>query len=144
MNLLLTFLLAWCARYGWEDGSLVRDAKLVLWLQEDVLQRRHAPRARKRKATPLTASMGARSSDADSKEALADEAKKLAKDLQTPLEDALAMLIDDRILFKAPSSSTLLSRCTSLRLWSSGRPRRLLGAIATRILGQTLSPPSSQ
>ncbi|OBT40935.1 hypothetical protein VE00_09562 [Pseudogymnoascus sp. WSF 3629] len=93
---------AWCNRYGWEDDSLVREAKLVLWLQEDVLQRRHAPRTRKRKVTPSTASISGPSSDADTKEALATEAKELAKNLETPLEEALAMLIDDRIAPQTP------------------------------------------
>jgi hypothetical protein len=63
---------------------------------QDVLQRRHAPKkSRKRKSTtsePLVSSK-AEPEAID----LADEARELAKELQAPLEEALAMLIDDRI-----------------------------------------------
>ena len=38
---MLIFLQSWCKAHHWEDGSLVREVKLVLWLKEDVLLRRH-------------------------------------------------------------------------------------------------------
>lgn len=70
----------------------------MLWLQEDVLQRRHAPkRARKRKAAEMS------SQREEAAQTLADEAQKLAEELQAPLEEALAMLIDDRIEPPAPN-----------------------------------------
>lgn len=80
----------------------MREAKLVLWLQEDVLQRRHAPkkpRKRKRMATTETAPASQTDNRAT---AFAEEAKELARDIQAPLEEALAMLIDDRITPLAP------------------------------------------
>lgn len=52
--------------------------------------------------TPSTAFISGPSLGADTKEALATEAKELAKNLETPLEEALAMLIDDRIAPPAP------------------------------------------
>jgi hypothetical protein len=70
----------------------------VLWLQEDVLQRRHAPKVRKRKkGMPSAAALQLQAEHDAIAKSLADEAKELAKDLEAPLEEALAMLIDDRI-----------------------------------------------
>lgn len=70
----------------------------MLWLQEDVLQRRHAPKVRKRKKGMPSAAASQSQAEHDAiAKSLADEAKELAKDLEAPLKEALAILIDDRI-----------------------------------------------
>ena len=70
-------------------------------VRNNVLQCRHAfKKSRKRKSTtlePLVSSkMEPRAID------LVDKAKELARELQAPLEEALAMLIDDRIALSVP------------------------------------------
>lgn len=66
---------------------------------EDVLQRRHAPRkSRKRKTTSETPGTQSVLPPKDTeRQTLAEEAQEVARELQAPLEEALAMLIDDRI-----------------------------------------------
>jgi hypothetical protein len=69
---------------------------LVLWLMQDVLQRRHAPKkSRKRKSTTLEPLVSSKTEPRAID--LADKARELARELQASLEEALAMLIDDRI-----------------------------------------------
>jgi hypothetical protein len=68
---------------------------------QDVLQRRHAPKkSRKRKSTTLEPQESSKAELGVID--LADKAKELAKELQAPLEEALAMLIDDRITLLVP------------------------------------------
>jgi hypothetical protein len=83
----------------------VRESKLVLWLQEDVLQRRHAPpKTRKKRRTGKTSieTPPEASPSTSATKDLADEAKELSETLGAPLEEALAMLIDDRIAPTVP------------------------------------------
>jgi hypothetical protein len=96
---MLIFLQSWCKAHHWEDGSLVREVKLVLWLKEDVLLHRHQPRKTKRKRGGSSAKPLGKLEADEAKTAafLAQEALDLAQEIGQPVEEALAMLIDDRI-----------------------------------------------
>ncbi|MEA2203145.1 MAG: hypothetical protein QOI89_3920 [Solirubrobacteraceae bacterium] len=83
-----------CARHQFEDGILVSEAKVVMWLQEDLFKRRVAvpskkPRSRlgkrKRAGTPAAA-----------KAEIGSAELALAAQLEIALDDLPAMVADDR------------------------------------------------
>ena len=69
---------------------------MVLWLMQDVLQHRHALReSRKCKSTTPEPLVSSKTEPGTID--LTDEARELARELQAPLEEALAILIDNCI-----------------------------------------------
>ncbi len=106
--LLAKIMQTWCTRQGFEDGSSVREAKLVLWLTQDVLQRRHPPKkSRKRKLTMIEPQAESSTAEPGALE-LADEAKEVAKP-EIPLSEPLVK--------RAKPSLELLNLQTRQRRW---------------------------